>query len=224
MKKALVCSMLGLFILSSLAEAQTPPRPYQPAPIEIKEELPPEGPGPEPGGLPRFESVPGKAQPAKLAPGPRPERKIMVRKEPRMEFGISAGLLAGISGVLAEIRWNEPFDLPRIGLKYGAAYAQGEDINGTTRKHALLFLDAQISLAPRWSGSFRPYLGAGLNYDAYTTGRKSGGSAAQYYLGLEADLNPGSALYLELGCGGIKADFFPDYEGTQALLGYRSGL
>jgi len=225
MKKIVAFLVLVVFLLStaSLALTLKPKRlkKPRPAPIEIKKVL--EGPGPEPAGLPRFKPIPGKPQPARM--GPKVIRKKAKKRiGPRMEFGLSAGLLAGIPGGFAEIRWHNPFEMVSTSLKYGVAYAQGEDANGVMRKHALLFLDAVYRMAPMWRRGFKPYIGAGFNYDVYTTDRKSGGLGGQAYLGLEGRIQPGSKLYLELGYGWIKADFFPTYRGMRATLGYRSGL
>ncbi|MBU0574467.1 MAG: hypothetical protein KKH83_08350 [Candidatus Margulisbacteria bacterium] len=148
------------------------------------------------------------------------KRAIAQAKRRGMEIGVSAGLIASMPGAFLEMQNNFPFG----ELKYGVGYAQGDDSEGTTRKHALVFLSMARRFTPANFQGVRPYWAIGLNYNAYTSGQKSGSLGYQANLGFESDLSPTSAVYLDLGYGVVRTGFSPDFNGVNAQIGYRAIL
>ena len=173
----------------------------------------------------------GPVKPVKPLPGVRPVKPIkpmgkkpMPKKElARTELEGSVGLVGGMTGVLGGIRFHNPFDLISTSLRIAGIYAQGNDTAGTTRKHAIIAIDAIYRLNPPRTRGFRSYIGLGANYDAYTSGRVSGTLGGQAFYGIEGDAG-GGAMYLEVGYGMVRTGFSPNYTGVNALVGYRVGL
>jgi hypothetical protein len=132
------------------------------------------------------------------------------------QFGIAGGYIAGLPGVLAEVRFHNPFELVATALRIGAGYA----VDGSTRKHALLTLDAMYKLTAPDAPGFRSYVGLGVNFDAYTTGRQSGTLGGQAFYGMEANAGSGQ-FYLEAGYGVIRTGFSPNSQGLNVLVGYK---
>jgi len=162
-----------------------------------------------------------KLPPKKVIVRPKPRPKPMMAKHRGPQFGISAGYIAGIPGIQAEVRYHNPFDLLRTSIRIGGAYAQGNDTNQTMRKHALIVLDWIYRLNPPHAQGIRSYFGLGLNYNAYTTGQVSGSSGYQAYYGVEGGSRRGGQTYFEVGYGSIRTGFSPDYTSVTALLGYK---
>ncbi|MDD5382674.1 MAG: hypothetical protein PHH60_03355 [Candidatus Margulisbacteria bacterium] len=158
-----------------------------------------------------------QAEPSTITPLP-PPKPIRPRSP---QFGLSLGVMAGIPGALAELRFFEPFDLPAISVRAGVGYAQGEDTDKILRKHALVEIDGIYRLHQQSLKGFRSYVGAGLNYDAYTTGRVSGTVGGEIFYGLESG-EPGSGQYFcEIGYGMIRTGFSPSYKSVSVLVGYK---
>jgi len=155
--------------------------------------------------------------PVKPVRQPKPARAKMRLTQ----IGISGGYIAGIPGAIVDIRFHNPFAMLRTSTRIGAAYAQGEDTAGTTRKHALLVLDGIYRLNPPHTQGLRSYVGVGLNYDAYTTGQTSGGLGYQAYYGIEGGRFGGGQTFFEVGYGKIRTGFSPEYTGATAQAGYR---
>jgi hypothetical protein len=159
----------------------------------------------------------------RLAPVKRPKAPIRpkqkVEKFRRKQFGISAGYIGGMLGVMAELRTHNPFEMLRTSCRFGIGYAQGEDTAGTMRKHALIVLDGIYRLNPPQTRGLRNYFGLGINYDVYTTGQVSGGLGGQVFFGMEG--GRGRQMFLEIGYGTIRTGFSPDYSGLTALVGYK---
>lgn len=177
-------------------------------------------PGRPPAGPPGLHMVP----PGHLRPLPKPIPKPRMRQplKPRSpQVGLSAGYIGSIPGVLGEFRFSEPFDLVATSLRIGAAYAQGEDSDGTLRKHALIVLDGIYRLNPPHTPGLRSYFGLGFNYDAYTTGKKSGDLGGHAFYGVEGGRYWGGQMFFEIGYGVIRTGFSPNYTGLTALLGYK---
>ncbi len=159
---------------------------------------------------------PGQVKPV-LKPQPRP--KPLRPRSP--QFGLSAGYISGIPGILGEVRFFEPLDLISTSLRVGAAYAQGEDSDGDMRKHALIVLDGIYHLTPFQTKGIRSYFGLGLNYDAYTTGKKTGSLGGGAFYGVEGGGLHSGQIFFEIGYGTIRTGFSPNYMGITALLGYK---
>ena len=159
--------------------------------------------------------------PGQIRPLPRPLPKPRALRPRSPQVGLSVGFMGGIPGALGELRFFEPFDLVSTSLRLGVAYAQGEDSDKVMRKHALILLDGIYRLNPHTTPGIRSYIGLGLNYDAYTTGQKSGDLGGHAFYGVEGGRYWGGQLFFEIGYGTIRTGFSPDYQGLTALLGYK---
>lgn len=179
---------------------------------------------PEPEGLPRL----GTIKPVPLVkPLPRApmtfQKKTLLLLHP-LEFGFSAGLLAGIPGAYAELRWNNPFTLEFASIKTGVMYADGKDTSGTERKHFLIFTDGVYRFVAASADNIGTYIGGGINYLAMTSGRVSGTVGGEVYLGLESKMSKGEYLYVEMGYGAVRTGFSPTYKGLGATVGFRAKI
>lgn len=184
---------------------------------EIKDEG-----NPEPAALPRFQPMMPMMPPAQgMMKAAKPEK---LRTQPALEAGLSFGFFANIPAAVADLRWHNIMDIERASARTGVIYAQGEDSNKTLRKHALLFADAVYRLDSMAMEGAGTYVGAGLNYLVYTSGRVSGIWAGQVYLGLDSRISKREVLYVELGYGYIRTGFSPTYRGLNATIGYRWSL
>lgn len=143
---------------------------------------------------------------------------------PSLELGYSLGLIAGIPAAKVELIWNRLFSVKNLRAKSGVMYAQGEDANKTTRKNALIFLDGVWEIQPAEVGEVGTYLGGGINYLVYTSGRVSGISGGEVYFGLQNRYGKKEILYLELGYSAIRTGFSPAFKGVNATIGLRSNL
>ena len=157
---------------------------------------------------------PAYAQPLPVAPAVSAPRKTS-------QIGLSGGYIGGIPAVAGEVRWLEPWGLSSTSLRLGAAYAVGADPNGVTRKHALVMVDGIYHLNPVNTPGVNPYLGAGVNYDAYTTGRVNGSIGGEIYLGMEAGTIDSGQIFLEAGYGKIRTGFSPSTSGLFVMTGFR---
>ncbi|MBU0672921.1 MAG: hypothetical protein KJ732_07845 [Candidatus Margulisbacteria bacterium] len=155
-----------------------------------------------------------------MPPMPRPTQGQMLRQR-SPQVGVSAGYLAGIPGAVAEVRFHDPFDMVRTSIRFGAGYAQGDDTAGTLRKHALVIVDGIYRLNPPQAEGLRSYIGLGLNYNVYTTGRVSGAAGYQAFYGIEGGRPDGGQMFFEVGYGSIQTGFSPDYTGLTAQVGYK---
>lgn len=157
------------------------------------------------------------------------EKKIQLEKntpkrllKPRMEMGFGFGVLGGIYGGVLEIKSNYIFGSDNLSSKAGLMYAQGEDLNKQARKNLLLFYDGIYNFDPYMGKGIKSYIGGGINYLAYTTGKVSGTFGGEVYLGFENKIGNTDFVYLELGYGAIRTGFSPSFKGANALLGVRS--
>lgn len=181
---------------------------------------------PEPSGVPRMGSpmpmmpiAPGRP----VVPPPTP-KKERLQAQPALEAGLSVGYFSNIPAVLADLRWHNIMEWERVSARTGVIYAQGEDTDKTLRKHALLFLDGIYRLDSMAMHGAGTYVGAGVNYLVYTSGRVSGTWAGEMYLGLDSRISKREVLYVELGYGYIRTGISPTYRGLNASLGYRWSL
>jgi hypothetical protein len=152
-------------------------------------------------------------------PLPRPRPKVLKPRSPQV--GLSAGYIGSIPGARAELKFLEPFDLVSTSIRIGAGYAEGEDSDGTLRKHALIILDGMYHLNPPQTRGIRSYIGLGINYDAYTSGQVSGDLGGSAFYGIEGGPVNGLQMFFEIGYGTIRTGFSPDNTGVTALLGIK---
>lgn len=138
------------------------------------------------------------------------------------EVELGLGYMAAIPAISGAIRFNNPMGMFSSALKVGVAYAVGEDSASTSRKHALIFVDGIYNMAPLFGPGIKPYVGIGLNLDAYTTGRKTGAVAGQTYFGLQGRMSKDNSAYLEVGYGYIRTGFSPQYSGLHTIVGVKT--
>ncbi len=150
--------------------------------------------------------------------------KKVVPKRPRSftEIELGAGYVAGIPGVEAALRFNNPLGMVASSLKTGVIYAVGKDTDSVERKHALVVVDGIYHMAPMFGPGVKPYFGLGLNYNAYTTGKRNGAVAYQAYLGLQGRMSRHNSAYLEVGYGYIRTGFSPQYKGLHSIVGVKA--
>jgi hypothetical protein len=169
--------------------------------------------------------------PAAALPPPPPPSRVSPEQASRpippppppeagLRLGLAVGALAGITGAQADAQFSEPFGLVRTSGRVGVAYAQGNDSAGTARKHALVVLDGLYHLNPPETPGLRSYFGLGLNFDAYTSGQKSGTLGGQAFYGVEGSAGGGS-FFAQLGYTVIRTGFSPNQAGLTGLVGYR---
>jgi hypothetical protein len=166
--------------------------------------------------------------PSSVVITPRGLSPIDAKKSGRLyspfEFGISLGLLAGIPGASVEYKWNQPLEIDPFSLKAGVMYAQGKDPAGAERKNALVFLDGIYRFSSPVKRDNGVYLGGGLNYLAYTTGQVQGAVGGEIYIGIDSLIRKTESVYVELGYGLIRTGFSPDFNGWNAMIGYRTKI
>ncbi|MDI6731775.1 MAG: hypothetical protein QME05_04270 [Candidatus Margulisbacteria bacterium] len=153
-----------------------------------------------------------------VAPRPVPPRPAAALNSP--QFGVSVGHLAGLTGAVGEIRFHNPLEFKSTSLRLGAGYVQGNDSAGTARKHALVILDGIYRMTEPDAEGLRSYFGAGVNYDAYTSGRVSGTFGGEVFYGVEANAG-GGQMYGEIGYGLIRTGFSPNQQGLNLQVGYK---
>ena len=166
----------------------------------------------------RREHILHNLPPAPVEPPPpfvEPKPPIMHKRSLEPQIGLAGGLFAATPALLGEIRFFDPFDLISTSLRLGGMYAQG-----SSRKHALVFIDWIYRLNPPGTPGINSYVGLGANYNVYTTGRVSGAAGYQAFYGVEGDSGSGR-LYLEAGYGTLRTGFSPDSQGYNVMLGFR---
>lgn len=187
------------------------------------------------GAAPRKVRAKPKLRPRRVIVTPRPLiiREPVIIRQPLPTYtektslggpviGLSAGWFGGIPSAAAEIWFQNIFDTSKLNLRSGVRYAQGEDPDKAVRKNALVFTDGILFL---YDGTrFKTYLGGGINYLAYTTGKKSGSVGAELYLGMEAGSWHSGSFYAEAGYGDIRTGFSPSIKGLTLDIGYKTGM
>ncbi|MBU0630885.1 MAG: hypothetical protein KKC80_08250 [Candidatus Margulisbacteria bacterium] len=151
---------------------------------------------------------------AEVAPEiPPPPEPIAVIKKPEESKGLfgwglntaaNAKLLYGsiLLGLRGDIIFSDPLKLgEKIGLAEDAVeYRVGLGMAMSDRLKTIpLFADAIVYLKEGSLFGMDPYLGAGLIYNLYGTGRVSGGMGGQMYLGILADLGFESRAGISVG-------------------------
>ncbi|MFH1684559.1 MAG: hypothetical protein ABIA67_06730 [Candidatus Margulisiibacteriota bacterium] len=119
---------------------------------------------------------------------------------------IGGKLLFGslMAGVRGDVIFADPLMLgEKIGLAEDAVeYKVGLGFALTdTLKTVPLYADAIVYLKEGSLFGMDPYVGAGLNYNLYGTGKVSGGLGGQLSLGVLADFGLGSRTEIALGYG-----------------------
>jgi hypothetical protein len=146
----------------------------------------------------------------------KPVTPVPVAAKPYIgpEVGLAAGLFAALPSVAGEVRFHKLLGIDGTALKAGLRYAEGKDADQVNRKSALVFADGIINLNGGPGAIF--YLGGGLNYLAYTTGRTGGTAGGEVYLGVQE-----GSLYGEAGYSAIRTGFSPSYKGLNLNLGLK---
>ncbi|MDD4178965.1 MAG: hypothetical protein PHH14_02835 [Candidatus Margulisbacteria bacterium] len=143
---------------------------------------------------------------------PSPTFEAQKPKEYKGLFGwgwntdLSAKLLSGslLAGVRGDIIYADPLSLgEKIGLaedaveyKLGLGFAFSDKL-----KTIPLFADMVVYLKEGSLFGLDPYVGAGLIYNLYGTGKVSGGLGSQLYLGMLVDFGFESRTGIALGLG-----------------------
>ena len=165
---------------------------------------------------PRPVYIPPAPTPVQAAPSLEVVRLVPVAPLKTTQLGLAGGLLGGLPAVIGEVRFFEPFGLAATSLRLGAGYAAGNE-----RKHALVLAEGIYHFNPPGTPGINSYVGGGLNYDAYTTGRVSGSVGGEVYYGLEAGTLNSGQVYAEVGYGKIRTGFSPSSSGLSVVAGVR---
>ncbi len=141
------------------------------------------------------------------------------QKRFRFEIGATAGLFAGATGMLGEIRIPANYVLgPATStLRIAGGLVQSED---ESRRYAPVHIDGVLNFPPGWFTGVENYLGAGLNYVVLTSGGKQGTVGGEIFYGIEG-AGFGGKLFGEMGWGVLRTGFTPSHKGTTIMIGYR---
>jgi hypothetical protein len=155
-----------------------------------------------------------------------------------LNTGYTVGYIAGNSVTLlrADMIFGDGIGLgsllgmgpDAINWKIGLGGAMGNDINGLNRKAIPLFIDGIINIPADLLGGVQSYIGGGLNYNLYGSGRVSGTYGGEVYLGMKGDIGLGGNSYIEVTWSDIRSgtSLTPAYSmrgvgvniGTQLML------
>jgi len=143
-------------------------------------------------------------------------------KKPRDPFykgnplsNFSLGYFAGIPAASLSLQYFNLFRQFSVSGRVGITYAQGQD-----RKNALISLDGLYHPEADYLLGLHSYVGAGVNYNAYTTGQKSGAFGGQLFCGLEGE-SPSGIYFLEIGYGALRTGFSPSFKGSTLQVGFK---
>jgi len=123
--------------------------------------------------------------------------------------------LLGLLTIRGDMVFEDPLMLgAKIGLaedaveyKLGVGLAFGNDLNNNPIKSIPFFADSVVYLKERSLFGLDPYVGAGLAFNLYGTGQRSGGIGLQLYGGILCDFGLGSGKTgIALGYGSLKVD------------------
>jgi hypothetical protein len=173
---------------------------------------------PRRGRSPAF--VPPRVQPPVMDPivakplGPDHPKRVAQQLKKDADFGLMAGWFAGLPALTGELRFHKFLDIDAAAAKLGVRYAQGDDANKVMRKYALVFADGAIDLNSGPGPIL--YAAGGVNYLAYTTGKKQGSVGGEAYLGVRD-----GGLYAEAGYGAIRTGFDPTVKGLIFSAGFK---
>lgn len=182
--------------------------------------------------------------PAPVTPPPAP----VVRAAPApvsagmfgwgLNTGYTAGYIAGNSVTLlrADLILGDGLGIgsmlgvgqDAINWKIGLGGALGTSISGRSAKAIPLFIDGIINIPADLLGGVESYLGGGVNYALYGTGRTTGSYGGEIYYGIKGDIGLGGKSYIEVSWSDIRSgsSVTPAYSmkgvgvnvGTQLLL------
>jgi len=142
-------------------------------------------------------------------------------KEPwiKFQFGGMGGVLAGTTGMFAEMRFplSYVYGPATSALRVAGGYAQSEDAG---RRYVPLQIDGVLNFPPGHFTGVENYIGAGLNYVLITTGRTPGTIGGEIFYGVDGD-GFGGKIFAELGYGIIRTGFSPSHRGLSVLVGFR---
>jgi hypothetical protein len=116
------------------------------------------------------------------------------------DFNVLYNLSPSAAGLRANLVFPDPLMIgEKLGLsqdaveyKLGTGIISGNDSNNVAFKSIPLFAEAVLYLKEGSLFGLDPFLGAGLNYNAYGSGQVSGGMGYQAYAGILSDLGLGS--------------------------------
>jgi hypothetical protein len=146
--------------------------------------------------------------------GPNHPKRVAPRLPGDIDIGLMAGLFAGLPALTGEIKFHKFLDIDAAVAKLGVRYAQGDDADKVLRKYALVFADGVVDLNAG-PGTIL-YAAGGVNYLAYTTGKKQGTLGGEAYLGIRE-----GGLYAEAGYGAIRTGFSPTSKGLILSVGFK---
>lgn len=170
-----------------------------------------------PAQPPKVEPTPEAApvEPPPPPPPPPPTYQIETPEEDKGLFGwglntdIGGKLLFGsiLFGARGDLVFSDPLTIgEKIGLAEDAVeYRTGLGLAVSDKLKTIpLFADAVVYLKEGALFGMDPYLGAGLIFNLYGTGKVSGGLGGQIYLGILADLGLESRTGFSLGYASYK--------------------
>ncbi|MGB9613840.1 MAG: hypothetical protein ACPL4K_06705, partial [Candidatus Margulisiibacteriota bacterium] len=146
---------------------------------------------------------------------------ITSEKEKRFkqEVGAVFGLFSGATLFAVEARFSLPYVFGPVltTSRLALGLAQSKDMD---RRYVPINFDFILKFPPGWFSGVENYLGAGLNYVAYTSGGRSGTFGGQAFYGVESE-GFGGMVFGELGYGVLRTGFSPSHKGVTVLVGYR---
>jgi hypothetical protein len=167
-----------------------------------------------------LEAGPPPPPPLPTAPPPPP---VAMRPAPPapaglfgwgLNTGATIGYVAGNSVIVArgDLILADPLAIgPMLGLeddavawKIGLGGAMGNDINDNEKKAIPLFIDGIINIPEDVMG-VESYVGGGVNYVLYGTGREAGSYGGQIYYGIKGDIGLGGDSYAEIAYSIIRS-------------------
>jgi hypothetical protein len=152
--------------------------------------------------------------PARVAPRPAPKPAGLMGMG--LNTSYSAGYLAGNSVIVArgDMILADALGIgPMLGLSddavswkigLGGALAS-KDINDNERKAIPLFIDGVLAIPADVMGGIDSYVGGGVNYVLYGSGKEAGSYGGQVYYGIKGDIGLGGDSYAELAYSIIRS-------------------
>jgi len=182
--------------------------------------------------LSSLQAIAATPLPTTPPPPPPPTKvKAVVKKQAAKsmyEIGGNVGIVAGVFGVNGELTIQCPFVKNWIGLdnvwaRLGGGYVAGKNSAATETKMVPIYIDGAIDLPVSWMWGIPSYVGGGLNYVVYRSGRTSGTIGGEVFAGIEGAYGGGKP-YLEVGYGILRPSNGGSFKSVNAVVGYRYGL
>ncbi|MBU1026903.1 MAG: hypothetical protein KKA31_04145 [Candidatus Margulisbacteria bacterium] len=151
--------------------------------------------------------------------GAEPAQPEVIEGRFKFEVGGAAGLFGAATAMLGEVRMPLPFVFgpATTSLRFSGGLAQSKDM---ARRYAPIMCDGIFNFPAEIFTGVENYLGAGLNYVAYTSGQTQGTLGGQVFYGVESSGFSGR-LFGEIGYGVLRTGFSPSHKGVTLLVGYR---